>query len=118
MKSTFVPRPASTEELRVALGELLNTQSKAVCPDRFALRIGVRIFETLQREESYGLSFKESECRRLRTLLDSDSATRSELCRVIAEGRGECEVEELQANLWVTTLDSLAIDQPAYKWGA
>ena len=118
MSAKVVPRPSSTEELRVALGELLKSEAKVLCPDRFALRVGARLFETISREEKLRPGSNTSEERRLRVLLDDDAASRSELCRLIACGDNGIGLEELLCHLWATTLENLAIDQPDYQWGA
>jgi hypothetical protein len=113
-----IPRPASAKELRTALGELLLSQSQAACPDRFALRVGARLLETLVREEARGPSAKAAQDERMRRLLGADPATRSALCRAIALGEMGLDSPGLVDHLWATLREDIAIDQPDYLSGA
>jgi hypothetical protein len=83
----------------------------------FHARVAANVLDIVARELQQGAAAEAGELERLRALLladgDPDTLNR-ELCERIAAGEITLDTPGLAAHLWRSTLDGVAIDQPAY----
>lgn len=83
----------------------------------FNARVAANAVDIVRRELLLAPRANADELARLRTLLGADGDLESlnrQLCARIASGEIGLQTPGLQAHLWQTTLDKLAIDQPNY----
>jgi hypothetical protein len=95
-------------------GELLPTLTGHL---EFQLRVSINALELVARQLSLEPAANATEIERLTALLGHGgdlSALNGELCATIAAGRATLDTPGLAEHLWATTMDKLAVDQPAY----
>ena len=83
----------------------------------FNARVAANAVDIVRRELLLAPQANADELNRLRALLDTDGDLESLnrlLCTRIADGTIGLATPGLQAHLWQTTLEKLAIDQPNY----
>jgi hypothetical protein len=83
----------------------------------FHARVAANVLDIVRRELALAPDALDAETERLRALLaaegDGEGLNR-ELCARLAAGAIDPAAPELLRHLWATTLDTVAVDQPAY----
>lgn len=107
------------KDLGRAVSEFLRHEVMSQMDGRvgFHVRVAANLVDTLAREAALGPSAKIREHEGLRSLTGLDGDTEilaEELCRLIRDGEVPLDDPSLLQHLWLTTLDTLAIDQPKY----
>jgi hypothetical protein len=83
----------------------------------FEARVAANALDLVARQLAQAAAAEVAERDRLEALLGIGGSLlqlNAELCRRIADGAIGIEDAKLQAHLWATTLDKLAVDQPGY----
>lgn len=83
----------------------------------FHARIAANVVDIVRRELTSGSAAATEEAARLKTLLGAEGDLESlncELCKRIAKGVITLEDPALIDHLWLTTLDTVSVDQPTY----
>ena len=83
----------------------------------FEVRVAINALELVARQLTHGEDFDAAEMHRLEALLGQAGtlfALNRDLAARIAEGTVEAADPALIDHLWRTTMEKLAIDQPAY----
>jgi hypothetical protein len=111
--------PPATPELIDAVSEFLTREVAPQLGGRLAfhLRVAVNVLAIVRRELTLGPGADAREAARLAELLghDGDLASLNQrLVQRISAGAFDDDDAALVAHLWATTLDTVAIDQPAY----
>jgi len=110
--------PTPTELVK-AVADFLRTEIAPVIKghNAFKLRVGINALDLVVRQLTLEAPADAAEHSRLKALLGSEGSL-LELNRVLSEkiAKGEVgpDTPGLKENLWQTTMDKLAVDQPGY----
>lgn len=108
------------DDLLAAVAAFLREQASPQLAGQaaFHARVAANALDIVRRQLALAPPAEADEWRRLRTLLQADGSLaelNAALCRRIADGAIDLQTPGLQAHLWRTTLDKLAVDQPGYE---
>jgi hypothetical protein len=106
-------------ELIDAVSEFISRDLAPTLTGRLAFhaRVAVNVLAIVRRELLQGPAADRADAGRLAALLGHSgdpAALTEELCQRIASGEIASDDPALIEHLWATTLDTLAVDQPAY----
>lgn len=109
-----------TEDLLAAVALFLREQAIPQLPGHAAYhaRVAANMVDIVRRQLQLAPAADAAELQRLRALLQCDGSLaelNALLCERIADGRIDLQTPGLAPHLWRTTLDKLAVDQPAYE---
>ena len=107
-------------DLLAAVAVFLREQALPQLPPHAAYnaRIAANALDIVRRQLQRAPAAEAAEQRRLRELLQCDGSLAElnrQLCERIAAGDIGLHTPGLAEHLWLTTLDTLAVDQPGYE---
>ena len=110
------PRPT---ELTKAVADFLRADIAPLVsgPGAFKLRVAINMLDLVTRQltlEALGDAAEGERLRRLLAMQGSLLELNRALADKIAKGEVDLQTPGLAEHLWATTMDKLAIDQPAY----
>ena len=108
------------DDLLAAVAAFLREQASPQLAGQsaFHARVAANALDIVRRQLALAPRAEADEWQRLRTLLQADGSLaelNAALCQRIADGTIDLQMPGLQAHLWRTTLDKLAVDQPGYE---
>lgn len=107
-------------ELTKAVADFLRNE---ITPDikghnAFKLRVAINMLDLVTRQLTLEGASDATEAARLSQLLGQQGldgqGSLADLNRALADGKLDLQTPGLQAHLWQTTMDKLAVDQPNY----
>lgn len=115
-----MPDEPGGPDLLDAVARLLRDELLPLLPPAaaFNARVAANAVDLVARELRSGAAADAAAAARLRALLQREAGNsrdlESELCQRLKNGDIDPADPTLRSHLWATTLDKLAIDQPAY----
>ena len=109
--------PALLDAVARLLRDVLMPQLPAGSAAAFQARVAANAVDLAAREMRLGPGAEAQAAQRLQALLQHSGppdALEAELALAIRSGAIDAQDPALREHLWATTLDKLAIDQPAY----
>ncbi len=108
------------QDLLAAVALFLREQALPQLPEHAAYhaRVAANMVDIVRRQLELAPAAEAAELQRLRALLRQDGSLaelNALLCERIAHGRIGLDTPGLAEHLWRSTLDKLAVDQPAYE---
>lgn len=111
-------RPDPAELVKAVAGLMQNTiLAQSTGRTAFEVRVAINALELVARELSLAAATDIAEHRRLEALLGQKGSLAElnrELCTRLVRGSFDLGDARLISHLWATTMEKLAVDQPAY----